>query len=244
MESYRRFRPRYPDAVVALLESECGLTAGATIADVAAGTGLLAELFAAHGYAVVAVEPNEEMRAVCETLAGQYPQLRCVGGAAEATGLASHSFELITVGQALHWFNLDRARAEFARILRPDSWCAVIYNERRLGGDGFHDGYDRLLREFGIDYEVVQRQHLTPERVQGFFAPCEMRRAVFPNAQLLTLEALEGRVVSSSYMPKAGLPRYDAMRDAIARLFETYQESGCVRLEYECSVSYGRLSSL
>jgi SAM-dependent methyltransferase len=243
VESYRQFRPRYPDAVAALLETECGLTPDSTIADIAAGTGLLAELFLARGFKVVAVEPNQEMRAACETLAGRYRRLRCVDGAAEATGLPSHTFDLITVAQALHWFDLSRARAEFSRILRPGGWCAVIYNERRLGGDVFHDGYERLLRAFGIDYEIVQGQHLTPERISGFFAPYEMRRSIFPNVQSLTLEALEGRIVSSSYMPRPGHARYAAMQAAIADLFEAYQDSGCVRLEYECAVSYGRLGA-
>jgi hypothetical protein len=162
-------------------------------------------------------------------------------GTAEATGLPSHSFDLITVGQALHWFDLSRARTEFVRILRRGGWCAVVYNERRLSGDGFHDEYEKLLREFGIDYVTVQRQHLTPERIRGFFVPAEMRHAVFPNVQLLTLKGLEGRVVSSSYMPKAGHARYAAMRVGIADLFEKFQENGRVRLEYECAVYYGRL---
>jgi SAM-dependent methyltransferase len=241
VESYRQFRPRYPDAVVGLLEAECALTASSTIADIAAGTGLLAEIFLARAYQVIAVEPNKEMRAACETLVERYPKLRCVAGTAEATGLPPHSFNLITVGQALHWFDLERTRTEFARILRPDGWCAVIYNERRLLGDDFHDGYERLLREFGIDYEVVRRQHLTLDQIQGFFAPGEMRRAVFLNAQFLTLEALEGRIISSSYMPKPGHTRYAAMRAAITNLFEKHQENERVRLGYDCSVSYGQL---
>jgi SAM-dependent methyltransferase len=241
VESYRQFRPRYPEAALALLETECGLNTSSSIADIAAGTGLLAELFLASGYEVVAVEPNEEMRTACEALVEQYPRLQCVAGTAEATGLPSSSFDLVTVGQALHWFDLKPARQEFARILRPDGSCAVIYNERRTSGDGFHDGYEKLLREFGIDYEIVQRQHLTADRIQDFFAPCAMRRAVFPNTQMLTLEALEGRIASSSYMPRPEHPRYHAMRTTIAALFEKYQENGTVRLDYECVVSYSRL---
>ncbi|HTZ89404.1 MAG TPA: methyltransferase domain-containing protein [Alloacidobacterium sp.] len=241
VESYRQFRPRYPSTVVALLEAECGLTPTSTIADIAAGTGLLAEIFLARGFEVTAVEPNEEMRTACGSLIERYLRLHCVDGSAEATGLPSDAFDLITVGQALHWFDLERARAEFSRILRTDGWCAVIYNERRLGGDGFHDGYERLLREFGIDYEVVRRQHLTPDQIDGFFSSSPVKRVVFPNAQLFTVEALTGRIVSSSYMPRPGHARYATMLDAIAHLFETYQENGLVRLEYTCAVSYGRL---
>lgn len=142
-----------------MLEAECGLSPSSSIADIAAGTGLLSELFVARGYNVVAVEPNQEMRAACAALVDQQPRLSCIAGTAEETGLPSASVDLITVAQALHWFDLKRARQEFSRILKPDGWCAVIYNER-LGGDGFHDEYESLLRNFGIDYELVKRQHL------------------------------------------------------------------------------------
>jgi len=240
VESYRQFRPRYPDAMVTLLKADCELTAASPIADIAAGTCLLAEIFLARGYELTAVEPNAEMRTACEKLIGQYPRLRCTNGTAEATTLPSRSIHLITVGQALHWFDLERTRAEFARILQPDGWCAVIYNERRLGGNDFHDAYEKLLREFGIDYELVQHQHLTSNRIRGFFAPSEMRRAVFPNEQLLTVEALQGRIMSSSYMPKPGHPRLHAMRTAIEAMFNKHQQNGHVRLEYECTVSYGK----
>jgi len=241
VESYRYFRPRYPEAVAVLLETECGLNASSLIADIAAGTGLLAELFLARGCKVIAIEPNQEMRAACEALVDQYPRLHCVAATAEATGLPTGSVDLITVGQALHWFDLKRARQEFSRILRPGGWCSVIYNERRLSGDGFHDAYESLLRRFGIDYELVKRQHLPQGQIEAFFAPCETRRATFPNEQQLTLEGLEGRIRSSSYMPKPGHPRYGAMQAAITSLFMKYQTNDRVRLEYECTISYGQL---
>lgn len=240
VESYRQHRPRYPEAVVDLLRTECGLTETSSIADIAAGTGLLAEKFLQHGFAVTAVEPNDEMRAACETLTERFPGLHCVAGSAEATGLPSQCFDLITVAQALHWFDLERAGSEFARILQPEGCCAVIYNERRMSGDAFHDGYEKLLRDFGIDYPKVQRQHLTPEKIDAFFAPSPMKRAVFPNAQDLALEALAGRIVSSSYMPKAEHPRYAAMQTAIAELFEKHERDGYVRLEYDCVVYYSQ----
>ena len=241
VESYRQHRPRYPDAVVGVLETECGLTENSTVADIAAGTGLLTEKFLSHGYEVIAVEPNDEMRLVCETLGDRFSRFRCLSGSAEATGLPGHSSDMITVGQALHWFDLERARAEFVRILRPGGWYAVVYNERRMSGDAFHMGYEKIIQDFGIDYAKVQRQHLTPDRIEGFFAPSAMRRVVFPNAQLLTLEALEGRIISSSYMPNEEHPKYAAMHAAIEELFEKHAQDGCVRLEYDCAVYYGRL---
>jgi predicted RNA methylase len=65
VESYRRFRPHYPAAIVDVLRQACGLEASWSVADVAAGTGLLAEVFLENGNPATAVEPNELMRAVC-----------------------------------------------------------------------------------------------------------------------------------------------------------------------------------
>jgi len=241
VEAYREFRPRYPREVVELLRRECGLTPEWVVADVAAGTGLLSEIFLDNGNRVIAVEPNGPMREACAELRGKYPRLECVDGTAEATGLADGVADLVTVGQAMHWFDLAPTRAEFVRVLKPGGWCAVVYNHRRMGGDGFHDGYERLLVEYGGDYRAVQSKHMTDDKLAGFFAPSEMRCAVLKNYQELTREGLEGRVLSSSYMPQAGDGKYSAMMDAIAELFGGYEEDGVVRMVYETAVAWGRL---
>lgn len=241
VESYRKFRPGYPAAVVEVLARECRLSADDTVADVAAGTGILTELFLAAGYPVVAVEPNAAMRAACAALREKYSKLECVDGSAEETGLADHSVALITVAQAMHWFDLERTRREFVRVLKPGGCCAVIYNHRRMEGDAFHDGYEQILREFGSDYTAVQGKHLSPKKIAAFFAPSPMRTASFANHQDFTLEGLMGRVLSSSYMPQPGDERYPAMENAVGDLFVQHQRNGHVRMEYETVVCWGRL---
>ncbi|MGA8162464.1 MAG: class I SAM-dependent methyltransferase [Acidobacteriaceae bacterium] len=241
VESYRRSRPGYPPALVDLLGRACSLTADSVIADIAAGTGLLSEIFLGAGYRVIAVEPNAEMRAACASLTRDFPQLNVVDGTAEATGLADHSIDLITVAQAMHWFDLDKARAEFVRIVKPGGWCAVLYNNRPPGGDAFHEGYEHLLREFGIDYTTVKQQHMGRKRLAAFFAPSPMECTALLNEQSFDLEGLEGRVLSSSYMPQRGHPRFAAMRAAIQSLFDRTQTGGQVTMKHDCVVCWGQL---
>ncbi|MGH9615826.1 MAG: class I SAM-dependent methyltransferase [Acidobacteriaceae bacterium] len=241
VDDYRRYRPRYPAAIVDQLRRDCDLSVDTKIVDIAAGTGLLAEIFLAHGNRVVAVEPNTRMRGACATLEEIYPGLQCMDGTAEATGLAEHSVDMVTVGQAMHWFDLQKTRAEFARILRPHGWCVVAYNHRRRSGDGLHDGYEAILNEFGTDYRKVQSAHLTEDRLRKFFSPSPMCRRSLGNAQVLDLEGLQGRVLSSSYMPGKGHPRYPRLQQEIAALFAQNQKEGLVRLEYDCVISYGQL---
>jgi SAM-dependent methyltransferase len=242
VDSYRRFRPGYPAEIVERLRSDCGLRPDAVVADVAAGTGLFAEIFLAAGFAVTAVEPNDEMRTACAELESIYPKLRCVTGTAEGTGLADASVDLITVAQAMHWFNLERTRREFVRILKPGGWCAVIYNNRQLGGDPFHEAYERFLLEFGVDYAAVKGQHMGRRRLAQFFAPSAMQCAGFPNAQALTLEGLRGRVMSSSYIPKEHHPRFAEMQAALERLFAENESGGMVTMVHESMVCYAQLN--
>jgi SAM-dependent methyltransferase len=241
VESYRRYRPSYPSAVVELLRCECALDSDSAIADIAAGTGLLTEILLDAGFEVTAVEPNAEMGAACATLQPPYPQLSVIAGTAEATTLADHSIDLITVAQAMHWFDLDKTRAEFARILKPGGWCAVIYNNRRLGGDSFHDAYEQFLLDFGIDYRAVKQQHVGRKRLAQFFAPSPMSCASIPNAQPLFLEALEGRILSSSYIPQHGHSRFEEMRAAMRNLFADTQSNGVVTMHHDCLVCYGHM---
>src|SRR5580698_1961347 len=99
---YERYRLRYPIAVIEILTARCGLRREDLIVDVGAGTGMLSEVFLENGNAVVAVEPNDEMRAVCEQLASAWPGLTVEKATAEATALEDASVDFVVVGRAWH----------------------------------------------------------------------------------------------------------------------------------------------
>ncbi len=118
-ELYARHRPGYPGEVVTLLEDECGLRAGSVVADLGSGTGILAAMLLARGCRVFGVEPNADMRAEGARALAAQEGFVSVDGRAEATTLPDASVDLVTAAQAFHWFDRPRARAEFARILKP-----------------------------------------------------------------------------------------------------------------------------
>src|SRR6266581_6258084 len=122
VENYLRYRPRYPAEILEVLRAECGLQATSLIADVGSGTGFLAELFLSNGNQVFGIEPNPEMREAGEQLLRSYPKFTAVAATAEITTLPEASVDFVTAGQAFHWFDRERCRDEFRRILRPASW--------------------------------------------------------------------------------------------------------------------------
>jgi ubiquinone/menaquinone biosynthesis C-methylase UbiE len=134
VQAYVAYRPRFPRGIVPFLRKHGALPEDAVVADVGAGTGMLAEIFLEAGHRVLAVEPNDEMLEVCRVLAAHEPALEVVEGSAEATALPDASVDLIAVGRAMHWFDWPRAHREFQRILRPDGWVLVATNGHRDSG--------------------------------------------------------------------------------------------------------------
>lgn len=242
VEDYRRFRPRYPKRILELLKRDADLTSGSEIADIAAGTGLFTELFLEHGNTVTAVEPNDEMREACRRLLARYPRLGLVNGTAESTGLPTQSFDFLTVAQAFHWFDVDSCRREFMRVLRPGGWCVIVFNQRRVSGDAFHNGFEEITRRHNIDYSRVSERYPDESLLRQFFAPNKMHFHTLKNNQLLTREGLLGRTLSSSFMPKSDHPGFSALQTDLDKLFRASEIDGVVQLDYSCGISYGQLS--
>ena len=124
---YEKIRPEYPDAAVDILVRELGIGRGRIVVDVGAGTGKLTRLLARTGATVIAVEPLAEMR---ERLAENVPLAVPFEGTAEHMALRDGSAHVITVAQAFHWFDGDRALAEFHRVLAPEGTLGLIWNVR------------------------------------------------------------------------------------------------------------------
>ncbi|MFL6230205.1 MAG: class I SAM-dependent methyltransferase [Pyrinomonadaceae bacterium] len=241
VENYVAYRPRYPVGVVEFLRDALGLTPETKVADIGSGTGFLSELFLRNGNAVVGVEPNDRMRAAAERLLRAFPQFASVKGTAEATTLESGSVGLVAAGQAFHWFDAERARVEFQRILQPGGWVALVWNMRRTEATPFLRDYEKLLREFGTDYAQVNCEQVSEERIARFFAG-GFGSQRFDNFQSVDFEGLRGRLLSSSYVPLAGHPSYEPMLAALRRLFDSHQQDGRVTIEYDAKVYYGQLS--
>ena len=101
-DAYERARPGYPDPAVDWLVPE----GARTVLDLGAGTGKLTRALVARGLDVIAVEPLPEMR---ESLAAAVPEVRAVAGTAEDIPLPDDSVDAITVAQAWHWVDPERA---------------------------------------------------------------------------------------------------------------------------------------
>ncbi len=242
VENYLRYRPRYPRQILGTVQADCGLTPDSIIADVGCGTGFLADLFLANGNRVFGIEPNLEMREAAEVRLAALSNFTSVAATAEATSLRDGSVDFVVAGQAFHWFDRARCRAEFERVLRPAGWVVLVWNERRTETTSFLADYERLLHKYGTDYAKVDHRRMDCAVMRQFFG-AEPKRKTFPHRQQFDFPALQGRLLSSSYVPEAGQPRFEEMLASLRDLFVEHQRDGQVAFEYDAVMYYGRLSS-
>jgi SAM-dependent methyltransferase len=241
VDDYVLYRPDYPSALLEWLQQEQGVDTGWRVADIGAGTGISSKMFLDAGYRVTAVEPNAPMRSAAELWLEAYEGFDAVDGRADATGLGDASVDLVIVAQAFHWFDEEAARREFARILRPGGLAAVWWNSRRLSGTRFLEGYEALLQKFGTDYVSVAERYADDAQMRAWFGDGYRGSASFEHGQLLNFEALRGRLMSSSYAPKAGHPQHEPMLQALRELFDTCEEHGTVSFDYDTRIFAGHL---
>jgi SAM-dependent methyltransferase len=207
--AYERGRPGYPPEAVDFLARKLALGPGRTVLDLAAGTGKLTRELLRTGADVIAVEPLAAMRAAITGATA-------LEGTAENIPLGDGSVDAVTVGQAFHWFDGDRALAEIHRVLRPGGGLGLVWNRR--------DDAQELQARIG---ELIERHrgtapaHASLAWREAFerttlFGPLAERR--FPSEQVTDPDGLVARVASISFIAQLSEPERKRILNAVRRL--------------------------
>jgi SAM-dependent methyltransferase len=117
-ETYDRVRPPYSEVLLDRAQEVLDLDVHARVLDLGAGTGRVTRQLVRRFGHVVAVEPDERMRALHD---------EAIAGSAEAIPLEDESVDAVFVGEAFHWFDPEAAIPEIARVLRPRGGLAILW---------------------------------------------------------------------------------------------------------------------
>jgi len=124
---YEAARPSYPPDAVAWFVENLRIEPGRTVVDLAAGTGKLTRLLVPTGANLIAAEPVAGMRATFRQVLPNVPMLATT---AEHLAFRDGSLDAVTVAQAFHWFDEDRAIAALARAVRVGGRVGLVWNAR------------------------------------------------------------------------------------------------------------------
>ncbi|NQZ33641.1 MAG: class I SAM-dependent methyltransferase [Oceanospirillaceae bacterium] len=238
--NYIRYRPSYPQSLLDTLISKTQLNGASSIADIGAGTGIFSQCLLQNNLSVTAIEPNKYMLAAAKLALGSDPNFRYLNNSAEQTGLTARSIDLICAAQSFHWFHNQTTRAEFARILKPQGYLALIWNQREAL-QPFYRQYDAILKKYATDYETVNHQNISNEQISRFYAPGSVTSYCFNNQQQFDFTGLMGRIKSCSYCPSEDSTAFKGLENAVNKLFVQFSDEGLITLEYNCKLYLGRL---
>lgn len=152
---YADFRPGYPPELFEWLARACAAREAAW--DCGCGSGQASLALADHFGRVFAtdVAPGQVAEAT------HHPRVTYSVAAAEVSGLPDSSVDLVTVAQALHWFDVGAFHAEARRVARPGAVLAVwTYPRPRF----LDEALDRVFLDFHANvvgpYWPEERRHV------------------------------------------------------------------------------------
>ncbi|HEY2582133.1 MAG TPA: class I SAM-dependent methyltransferase, partial [Mucilaginibacter sp.] len=231
----------YPKEVITVLKNECNLSQRSVVADIGSGTGIFTVLLLKQGYKVYAVEPNEDMQHAAKIQFAGDDNFIPVNGNAEATTLKEKSIDLIVCAQAFHWFNNEKTRAEFKRILADEGKAALIWNNRLSDADEFSIAYENILKNKTSEYTEVNHRNINENDLKALFRNGEYKTAYYPNVQVFDEDGLMGRAFSSSYVPPEGTEEGENFRQLLKDIFEKYSKDGKVNFHYQTEIYLGKV---
>ena len=240
VENYIKYRPGYPEEIIATLQLEIGLMPNDVVADIGSGTGLSAKLFLEHGNTVYGVEPNEPMRKAAEGFLHEFPDFHSIHGSSEASNLKDNSIDLIVCAQAFHWFDRAKTKQEFQRIAASGAHLCLIWNDGKAT-EPFQQDYEQLIQDFAIDYHEISHRNITSDIISDFYAPNKFQKFLLNYEQHFNLEGLIGRIISSSYMPNEDHLNFPQLKNAIVSLFNKYEQNGFVTFAYNTLLYIGKI---
>jgi SAM-dependent methyltransferase len=197
--AYAEHRPDYAEAAVRWALEPVRSRSPLRVLDLGAGTGKLTAILVRVGVDVTAVEPDGNMLA---ELRKGLPAVRSLRGSAEDIPVADGSADAVLVGQAMHWFDLNRALPEIARVLSAGGVAAALWNvdddrvgwvaeladiTRNSGGNTLSDWEDRIGRSRGERFAAVGA---------GLFRDLQAQQ--FPHGQRRTADSLLDTIATHS----------------------------------------------
>lgn len=215
---YSKFRPQYPDELIRYIVSFVEIKS--RVLDIATGNGQVAHKLSAFFETVYGIDISQDQL----NNAIQADNIIYKVSPAENTFFKDQEFDLITVGQAVHWFDFDSFYKEVYRILKPKGVFAVIgYGLFSTNADS-----DKILNHFYYNivgtYWDAERRYLDENYLTIPFPFEEQAVEKFENQLEWTFEELIGYLETWSatqhYISKNNQNPIDLIRDELKSSWE------------------------
>ncbi len=233
-ELYEKYRLPYANEAVNDLLGRIG--AVQAVADIGAGTGQLARLFADRCAKVYAIEPDSAMRKVASASLAGFATIEILPGCAEQTTLADNSVDLIVIGNAFHRFRPEACQ-ELYRILKKPGWIALF--AYTFVNKAFTDMlFAKLATLEGVARKQEQSWHRTP--VQYLFGDGQIYTLHYHQSHVEDWTAFFGAACAGIEAPHRDEAEFEQFEALNRQVFDAFAKNGKIQIDYETQVSFGQ----
>jgi ubiquinone/menaquinone biosynthesis C-methylase UbiE len=232
-------RPDYADAAIDAMLSIAGAEQGDKFCDVGAGVAHLTLMLAARSLDVIAVEPNDAMRANGIKRTADLGNVSWHEGTGEVTGQSSQAFDMVTFGSSFNVCDRQQALKETARILKPRGWFACMWNHRHLD-DPIQARIEAIIKErvAGYGYGTRREDQTAVIDASELFGPVVHLDARVIHEQSIA-ECLEAWRSHATLERQAGA-RFHEVIDAIDDYLQSLQTPS-IQIPYSTNIWVAQL---
>ncbi|MCP3370060.1 class I SAM-dependent methyltransferase [Bradyrhizobium cajani] len=209
---YEHLRPPYPSEFFRSVAQKLGLSRESSLMDLGTGPGLLALGFGPYVGRVVGVDPEPAMiEAARHAAAGAGRHITLIESKAETLAPDIGSFDVVTIGRALHWMDRDLTLALLDRLVARDGAILICASFSATDGrNPWLDGYNEVRRRWSPArlWEEAGRGTRTHRDLPAFF-----RDSSFQPAELVTVET--NHVVSAQDLAQRTLTYSSSSPEAV-----------------------------
>lgn len=237
---YAQSRPDYAPEALEAFQNATRIPPHSVVLDVGSGTGLLTRHLLEYYDTVYALEPTPAMRRIAENDLGDQPGFHSLDARAEDIPLPEHSVDLITAGQAIHWFEPEPSLRAFQRAAKPQAWLLLA---RIKSMD------EELNQAIGVVYSeeygcLPQGEHppsnLVPDSF--YFADGGFDTLTFTHNHIETWECFLGGIASAAYAPDSDHPLYNRFVQATREIFDNFSKDDLLIWKIATVLRFGHLA--
>jgi len=220
--AYAAYRPHYPAEMIKYILSFVSSKDAAL--DLATGNGQVAAALAPFFNKVYATDISAKQLDNAKKEHNIYYSV----GRAEDTGFQDEAFDLITVAQAVHWFEFDAFYREIKRILKPDGLFAILGYGLLQTNEAADAVIWRLYRDILGNYWDAERHYIDENYTTIPFPLQELEAKSFNNKFTWTFEQLIGYFNTWSavqhYIKEHGNNPIDLIKDELKAVWQASEQ--------------------
>lgn len=240
---YEKYRQEYPKCYIDEILKKSKVNEKSIIADIGAGTGILTKQLLDENKNVIAVEPNDDMREQLILKLKEYSNCEIINATAEDTKIEDNSIELITVGQAFQWFDVEKFKKECTRILKKEGKIALVWNTPNIENEIVRK-MKNIDKKYCSDYDEQKEITKKAKReisINKFFEDGEYESKVIKNDYKFNLEEFIGYNLTKSCSLRKDDEKFEEYKRCFEKLFNEYNKDGIITVANDM---YGYLGKI